>query len=116
MAQLSITVKKLSKNSNEALEIWELIREKAAECIKSIIFKVEAVNMVAESRGAVTAGCDNLAFIFMPKKPVNRAQALVYFKEEIKRLKRDLSLKDGKTDQVYNRKGKLTKDRELMRR
>ena len=116
LAQLSITTKKVSKNNNEVLGVWKLIREKASELIKSIVFKVEAVNMISKSQGSTTAGCDGLAFYHIPMKPVSRSQALVYFKDEIEKIKKDLSIKAGKTDQAFKRKGKLTKDREFRRR
>jgi retron-type reverse transcriptase len=77
---------------------------------------VEAVNMIADSQESVIAGCDGIKFFRIFCRPICKAQALFYFKEEINNIKRDLALKEGKTDQARNRKGISTNKREFRRR
>jgi len=101
--------------NREAVKVtdnWTDILALAGEEIDNIITKVWAIEQISQSQSKNTAGIDNRALRDIPTKESNKASALKSLETLTSKLKRDIAISKGKTDQAINRKGgidKLTK-------
>lgn len=86
-------------------ESWRAIQAFSVTCISSIFWKILAIELIMNSRSSSLKGLDGKAFWFIAEQPVTKISGFHYFKKEINFIKRDLSLKKGKTDQLKYRKG-----------
>jgi retron-type reverse transcriptase/TolA-binding protein len=98
-------------------EQWEEILAGAGICMKCIIFRFWAVELVKETNGSQTPGVDGTAFKPVPTVPKTKEEARAALAPKYKALKRLISHSKGDTDQSIQRKGlgKLNK-RERLRR
>jgi retron-type reverse transcriptase len=96
------------KNSN--LKRTELlsgttILEEAVEAMASLTWKIVAIEILSNNKGSTTAGVDLKAFKAVPYETETTKQALLSLQREIKKMKADLSIYKGNTDQTIKRKG-----------
>jgi retron-type reverse transcriptase len=96
---------------------WCEILKEAELTLDSLLIKVWAVELISISNGCETPGIDRLQFITVPKNIKTKSAALKYLNDVIKRLKYDISLSNGYTNQAIQRKGpKRLNKREKYRR
>jgi len=102
----------VNRDAVEVNDNWTDILALAGEEIDNIIIKVWAVERTSHSQGKSSAGIDNRAFRNIPTKGSNKASALKSLETLTSKLKQDIAISNGKTDQAIQRKGgvdKLTK-------
>lgn len=81
------------------------ILEEAGQAIASLTWKIVAIEILSNNKGSTTAGVDLKAFKAVPYETETTKQALLSLQGEIKKMKADLSIYKGKTDQAIKRKG-----------
>jgi hypothetical protein len=82
-----------------------------------LLTKLFAVELVSISKGCETPGIDDLCFLTVPPIVKTKANVLKYLHDLIKKLKYDISLSEGYTNQVNVRKGiNHFNSREIYRR
>lgn len=93
------------------------ILEDASKKLESLTWKIIAIELVSVTSGATTSGIDGLSFQKIAARTDTKTRAIKILNDEIVRLKREISLAKGKTNQVIQRKG-LSKlnEREKLRR
>jgi hypothetical protein len=107
----------INRDSLKDLNNWTKILEEAANSMDSILTKIWAVENIANSEGAITPGFDNKRFLTIPRKVKSNTDAIEYLKDLINKLKYDISISEGATDQTIHRKGKNNlNEREKFRR
>lgn len=89
------------KNPNH----WDEILKEAELTMDSLLTKVWAVELVSVSKGRETPGVDNLCFLTVPRAVKTKTNALEYLKDLIRKLKYDINLSQGATNQAIQRKG-----------
>jgi retron-type reverse transcriptase len=96
---------------------WEPIMASATKQMSSILYKIKAIDNIANSSGKYTPGADNACFKLILRKAKNKEDAIQVLYAIIKTAKTIISIAKGKTDQAIARKGigKLT-EREKKRR
>src|SRR5271163_2680021 len=97
----ALKMKEINTNSLEVNEILEGINNK----LESLIWKILAVELVAHSSGKLTPGVDGKAFYITAAKATSKERANKILRDEIDKLKTDVSLAKGKSSQVIQRKG-----------
>jgi len=86
-------------------ESWFEILRETELTMDSLIIKVWAVELVSISNGSETPGIDGLRFMSVPTTFKTKSAALNYLNNLIKKLKYDISLSKGYTNQAIQRKG-----------
>lgn len=96
---------------------WREILKEAELTLDSLLIKVWTVELISISNGCETAGIDKLQFMMVPRNIKTKSAALKYLNDVIKRLKYDISLSKGYTNQAIQCKGfKQLNKREKYRR
>jgi retron-type reverse transcriptase len=92
--------KKLKKKDH-----WLEILNKSQRTMDSLLTKLWAVELVSVSNGRETPGIDGISFFTVPRVIKSKTVALKYLHDLIKKLKYDISLSEGFTNQAIQRKG-----------
>ena len=96
---------------------WCEILKEAELTLNSLLIKVWAVELISISNCCETPGIDRLRFMTMPRNIQTKSTALKYLNDVTKKLKYDISLSEGYTNQAIQRKGlKQLNNREKYRR
>lgn len=95
-----INRKKLKNEDN-----WFEILNESQRTMDSLLTKVWAVELVSTSSGCQTPGIDNLSFFAVPGVIKSKEAALKYLYDLIRKLKYDISLSEGYTNQAIQQKG-----------
>jgi retron-type reverse transcriptase len=84
---------------------WLEILDESQRTMDSLLTKLWAVELVSISKGRETSGIDSCSFLTVPRVFKSKTIALKYLHDIIKKLKYDISLSEGYTNQVIGRKG-----------
>lgn len=88
------------KNKNN----WYEILKEAELTLDSLLIKIWAVELTSVSNGCETSGVDGFRFMTVPKSIKTKSDALKYLNDLIKKLKYDILLSEGYTNQAIQRK------------
>nr|AVR57659.1 hypothetical protein [Halamphora calidilacuna] len=83
---------------------WVEILKEAELTLNSLLTKVWAIELISTSTGSRTPGIDGACFMTVPTTKKSKSAALKYLNDLIKKLKYDLSLSRGYTNQAIQRK------------
>lgn len=89
---------------NIASEKWSPIKWETKRRVESLIWRIFSVEILSKNNGSMTAGVDNIKFLSIERKVETIEDAFRVLKNKIKKIKIELSLARGKTDQVIRRK------------
>lgn len=96
---------------------WIEILAESQRTMDCLLTKLWAVDLVSNSNGCETSGIDGISFFMVPRNIKSKSVALKYLYDCIKKLKYDISLSEGATNQAIQRKGiKNLNSREMYRR
>lgn len=95
----------IDRNKMKKSDNWLEIFKEAEIGMDSLIIKVWAVELVSTSNGSETPGIDGSHFMSVPTTFLAKSAALNYLNNLIKKLKYDISLYKGHTNQAIQRKG-----------
>ena len=84
---------------------WFEILDESQRTLDSLLTKLWAVELVSISNGRETPGIDGISFLTVPRVVKSKTVALKYLHDLIKKLKYDISLSEGFTNQAIQRKG-----------
>jgi len=84
---------------------WLEILDESQRTMDSLLTKLWAVHLVSVSNGRETPGIDGICFLSVPRVIKSKTVALKYLHDLIKKLKYDISLSEGFTNQAIQRKG-----------
>ena len=84
---------------------WLEILDESQRTMDSLLTKLWAVHLVSISNGRETPGIDGIFFLSVPRVIKSKTVALKYLHDLIKKLKYDISLSEGFTNQAIQRKG-----------
>ena len=84
---------------------WLEILNESQRTMDSLLTKLWAVELVSTSNGRETPGIDGFSFLTVPRVIKSKAVALKFLHDLFKKLKYDLSLSEGYTNQAIRRKG-----------
>lgn len=84
---------------------WLEILNESQRTMDSLFTKLWAVELVSTSNGRETPGIDGFSFLTVPRVIKSKAVALKFLHDLIKKLKYDISLSEGYTNQAILRKG-----------
>nr|WAK85005.1 hypothetical protein and HNH endonuclease [Amicula sp. isolate GU52X-4 cfCalB7] len=93
------------RNKMKNSDNWHEIFKEAEITMDSLIIKVWAVELVSTLNGSETPGIDGSHFRSIPTTFKTKSAALKYLNNLIKKLKYDISLSKGYTNQAIQRKG-----------
>lgn len=84
---------------------WFEILYESQRTMDCLLTKLWAVELVSISKGRTISGIDGISFLSVPRVIKSKAVALKYLHDLIKKLKYDISLSEGYTNQAIQRKG-----------
>jgi len=106
-----------SNIENEEKSIINKLLKDASHKVESLVWKIIAIELISLGSGSTTPGIDKLAFKKIAAKASTKERALKILSEEIDKLKQNVSLAKGKTNQAIQRKGLINlNSREKLRR